>query len=372
MKYRLVSLVTLAINASAAAQALCPEMPSEFLFVEKIARGSPAQQANNIPYLYRMYFELNYRMKSASPFGDSFPLSRAEYLRLTPEQIAEKFTSEALKEYTERRTLELMRNHPTLVYPLIKKDLGSTDKQNLLRALIVARSLGSKEYLEPVLALFQSAKDNDIVEHAACTLEFIDDPRAITPMLGRRQNCYFFEHLRFLQRSRTPAQALLQLLSSPNADVRWKAVYALAESGDSSLVPYVKKLLQDPDKRVRVEAVSMAANLKVGEFPHIRPSLLKLLSDPAMDVRFYVATLLADRKDKVCANALLQLVKDKSLQQWQYTSIIEAMEHLTGTYVDYKKYDYRTYGYSATPGTPANLKLIDYFAEWVEHNQAHE
>lgn len=372
MKFRLVFLVTLVVNANAAAQASCPEMPSEFLFVEKIARSSPAQQANNIPFLYRMYFELDYRMKSSRPFGDSFPLSRAEYLRLTPEEIAAKSGSDALKEYTEQRALELMRNHPTLVYPLIKKDLGSTDKKNLLRALIVARSLRSKEYFEPVLALFQSAKDNDIVEHAACTLEFIDDPRAIAPMLRRRQNCYFFEHLRILQKSRTPSQALLQLLSSPNADVRWKAVCALAESGDSSLVPYVNKLLQDPDKRVRVEAVNMAANLKAGEFPHVRPSLVKLLSDPAMDVRFYVATLLADRKDKVCANALLQLVKNKALQQWQYTDIIQAIEHLTGAYVDYKKCDYRTYGYSATPGTPANLKLIDYFAEWVEHNQAHE
>ena len=92
---------------------------------------------------------------------------------------------------------------------------------------------------------------------AASALRDLNDLRAI-PLLVRHGIMRHFEVLRHLQRGRLANSELLALLDEKDAEVRWRAAYALAESGDPGLASIVKRLARDEASQARAQAANIA------------------------------------------------------------------------------------------------------------------
>src|SRR5258708_36027949 len=107
----------------------------------------------------------------------------------------------------------------------------------------------------------------------------------------------FYEVLRHLQHGRPADPVLVALTNRRDPDTRRRAAYALADSQDPALAAVVVKLAGDESPDVRHEAASMGANLPDAAFREVRPSLIRLLSDPVIDVKAYAAQTFAYRKD---------------------------------------------------------------------------
>lgn len=117
-----------------------------------------------------------------------------------------------------------------------------------------------------------------------------------------------FEELRSLQRGRPANPELVAFLDDKNPEVRWRAAFALAESGDPRLAPTVKRLARDEASEVRVQAANIAFLLPSDTFVRLRPVLVKLLTDKSVDVRSSVVILFATRKDAACTLSLYDLL----------------------------------------------------------------
>jgi HEAT repeat protein len=140
--------------------------------------------------------------------------------------------------------------------------------------------------------------------------------------------------------------------------MRWRAAYALAESGDSRLAPIVARLAGDEASKVRVEAGNIAFLLPTEAFVRLRPVLVRLLSDKAVEVRSSVAILFATRKDAVCAKALYDLLtQEEKLEPWRQSNLVQALQTMTGSYFGF------------IPGSisteSARQASLDRFARWI-------
>jgi HEAT repeat protein len=202
-------------------------------------------------------------------------------------------------------------------------------------------------------------------QQAVYALRDLNDPRAIRPMVEHdpASPMASFEVLRRLCKRRAAPPCLTRLLRSLNPEIRWRAAYALAESGDPKLVPMIEARLTDPDSRVRIYSAQIAFSLPKRDYARIESRIRAMLDDPDRQARLNVAEMLAWRRDRACAPALLALAQDDTLQEWEHSSVVQAINNLTGSYFDY------TIGSAGwRPTTAQNRAAIRRFAQWIRDN----
>lgn len=304
---------------------------------------------------------------------------------LTPETLADRILSKndsaILREAARRRFLDLLQAHQRVLEATVREDLASRDAAPVFRAFVVIGELRWSPFFDDVVGAYQRAMRGELLEptvnasqpapsveptnativmKAPYVLRSINDPRAIQLLLDSdaTQSLAFFEILRSLSRARAPDPALAALLRSNNPDVRWRATYALAESGDQSLVPEVLRLTADPDARVRQAAANMGFLIPEPGATAVRPRLVTLLHDRVRTVRYDVALSFAAKRDVVCAPALHELITGGQLEQGMTRSLVEAMQTLTGTYFGYER--------DELPETRTNRAAMRRFAAWFE------
>jgi hypothetical protein len=245
--------------------------------------------------------------------------------------------------------------------PLVKEDLAGTDNDNVQRGIRAASAFHLGQLFEDLVAVFQ--KNDKLALYAAYALRDLNDPRAIRILVERFPDrpTEYYECLLHLQHGRKADSALLRLLDSPDARIRWRATYALRESGDLALIPVARKLFQDTEASVRENAAVIPFLMPEEGFIQLRPDLVALLNDPNARVRYQIAVCFASRKDDVCAEALLKLLKEPGLEEWIYSNVIQSVNTLAGSYFGYEL--------GEPPANPANKSAADHFAEWIKSHR---
>jgi hypothetical protein len=326
--------------------------------VERTARLPTPQQDPGTARIYRDVWPILEReMLTAIAFNAATVPSVVEERNLTPEELATAYERQGgwafVAEAARVRCRRLLSSHAELVEGLAREDLRTKDREQLQRGLRAAGEFHLIALYENVVGQL----DGPAEEIAASALRDLNDPRAI-PQLVRHGIKRHFEVLRSLQRGRPANSELLALLHRKDFEVRWRAAYALAESGDPRLSPFVERLARDEAPQVRVEAGNIAFLLPFEAFIRLRPVLVRLLADRAVEVRSSVAILFATRKDAVCAQALYDLLaQEEKLEPWRQSNLVQALQTMTGSYFGF------------IPGTistqSARQGSLEHFARWI-------
>lgn len=334
-----------------------------FIETERIARMPKAEQAKQIAHVYHDLF-LSLEMRPHSMIVEpAFPMNRND---LTPEQAADALAGDkmgwvALFEAGRENCLALLQTNINVFVPLVKEDLAGTNDDNVKRGIRAASAFHLGQLFEDLVAVFQ--KNDKLALYAAYALRDLNDPRAIRILVERFPDrpTEYFEALLHLQHGRKADPALLRLLDSKDARIRWQATYALRESGDLALVPVARKLFKDSEAIVREHAAIIPFLMPEAGFIQLRPDLVALLNDPNARVRYQVAVCFASRKDDVCARALLGLLREKGLEEWIYSNVIQSVNTLAGSY----------FGYSLDqpPTSRTNQAAADRFAAWIKEHR---
>jgi HEAT repeat protein len=289
------------------------------------------------------------------------PSSDLDERDLTADELAAAYNRRGgwpvVAEAARVRCRALLASHPKEIESLAREDLESHDRAQLQRGLQATGRFKLTQLYDDAAAQLDGPEE----DFAAYALRELNDPRGI-PLLAHHGITRHYDVLRTLQRGRPADPALLALLIDKNSEVRWRAAYALAESGDPHLTPIVEHLLRDEASEVRVQAASIAFVLPTGALIQLRPQLVRLCTDQAIDVRAWITILFADRKDTVCAKALYGLLaQEQRLEPWRQSNLVQALQNMTGSYFGF------------VPGTissePARRASLDQFAQWISENR---
>jgi len=327
-----------------------------FLDVERTARLRTPQQDQETARVYRAVWPaLETEMLTA--FNGWAAPNAVEERNLTPEELATAYERQGgwpfVAEAARMRCRRLLGSHQKLVEGLAGEDLESKDQKQLQRGLRAAGQFHLTGLYEDVAAQLDGTEE----EVAASALRDLNDPRAI-PLLVRHGITRHYDKLRRLQRGRPANSELVALLHDQDSEVRWRAAYALVESGDPRLSPFVERLARDEASEVRVQAANIAFLLPSEKFVRLRAVLVRLLADKAVEVRSSVAILFATRKDAVCAKALYDLLThEEKLEPWRQSNLVQALQTMTGSYFGF------------VPGTisaeSARRASLDQFTRWI-------
>ena len=337
-----------------------------FVTVERTARLPALQQTLEIPRIYSDVWPILETEMLTAEIAD-FRLNRMtiDERNLTPEELATIYQQHGdwamVAKVARGRCRRLLALHADEVEDLAREDLRSKDQKRLWRGLRAAGDFRLAGLYDDVTAQLNGSED----VFAGQALRELDELRAI-PLLARHGIKGHFEVLRGLQRGRPANSELLALLNDKDAQIRWRAAYALAESGDPRLAPIVERLARDAASEVRVQAACIAFSLPSDAFVRLRVVLVALLGDNALNVRSSVVILFAARKDPVCAKALYDLLaEEEKLESWRQSNLVQALQTLTGSYFGF------------IPGTisteSARRAALDQFARWIlEKARAHQ
>ena len=372
----LANLVLFTTNFGAAQPRFEPEtlgaVRKIFLEVEQTARMSARDQVGHLPRLYRAVCpQLAGRFLSASLifFAKSSVVSitkpSAPMEELTADQRAAELEKMggwvALAHGARTRCREIFERHRNQVQPLVEEDLRSESTEAVRRGLSMAGGIRLTALFDQVVDAFHDSEESA----AAYALRGLGDTRAIPILIAKHPEdpTRYFEVLRTLQRRHAAHPMLLALLDSEQPSVRWRAAYALAESGDAALIPWVKRLARDDSPQVRRQAVGVGFSLTDEALDAVRPALVSLLSDPEVSVRLQAAVYFAQRQDAVCARALWELMKHaEDLEPWQHSNVVQAIHSLSG---------WSYFGF--TPGTVSTPEVrkaaLQRFARWIEDRE---
>lgn len=324
---------------------------------------SREEQAKHVAHVYHDLFQALEMRPFSMAVRPDFRVNRSS---LTPEQAADSLAGgdmgwAELFEGARKNCFELLQTNINLLVPLVKEDLTSTINANARRGIRAASAFHLGQLFDDLVTVFQ--KDDKLALYAAYALRDLNDPRAIRILVERSATrpTEYYECLLHLQHGRKAAPALLRLLDSPDARIRWQATYALRESGDLALVPIARKLFKDSDPIVREHASVIPFNMPEAGLTQLRPDLVVLLEDPDARVRYQLAYCFASRKDDVCAEALLKLLREPELEKWMYSNAIQSVANLAGSYFGYNL--------SEPPTTPANQAAADSFAQWIKQHR---
>ncbi|MFN3651089.1 MAG: HEAT repeat domain-containing protein [Armatimonadota bacterium] len=363
-----VVLLTLGLVTSAGAQELSAERArSLFVDVERVSRLPKEDQKEHVRRMYHEVFPAVSDLKAAG--ASTMPAPPLPIDNMTPDDAAARVLEqegvEGLRDRTRRKVLSLLARHPESVKPLVKSDLRSLERSDVLRGLSAAGRLQLQEALDGVLKIFRA--DRQEAEQAALTLRDLNDPRAIRALVERDKNrpTQYYELIRPLQRGRSADPALVKLLRHKSAVIREQAAYALTDSGDPDLASHVRRLVKDADARVRGQAAEMGFALSGSAFEKVRPSLTELLHDPERAVRLTTATGFAQRQDATAGPTLLTLLRDATLDAKAHGAVVRAIQSLTGT-----AFGYDTSESGWQPGTENNRQAIRRFEEWIRRQGA--
>jgi HEAT repeat protein len=339
--------------------------------VERIRRLEPKEQSKEVERLYRTLMPRVREM-----FRYALIQRKVDYNKgrdkQTPEAWVEKAWSmspdafEYLLWDTRAMGYVILDKNRSELRPLVLADLASKSEKDVKWALHVVSEVHGKEFFEPVLEVFE--KNAVCSEAAIYALREIGDARAIAPLIKRHPDLVAVsEALRTLQRNRRAEPALVALLDAKDAEVRGRAAYGLAESGDPALVGHIDKLLRDDNPRVRQAAANMGLCLDKEAYPRVRPAIVALAKDPDPGVKKFVLMCLAYRHDAACGPALLEMARDTKLGQLEHYQVVRMIYELT-----YSEFGYDTSEMGWRPDTPKNQEALRRFAEWVEKNSGPE
>jgi HEAT repeat protein len=332
-----------------------------FLAVERVARLPAPQQSQEIPPIYRdVWPVLKIELLTAMAVNTTLALNGLDEASLTPEELAAIYLRQGgwpvVAEAARARCRQLLATHAKEVEGLAREDLETKDTKRLRRGLQAAGDFRLIALYYPVAAQLDGTEE----VFAAYALRELNDPRAI-PLLVRHGVVRHFEVLRALQRGRPANPELLAFLDDKDPEVRWRAAYALAESGDPRLAPVVERLARDDSSQVRAEAANIGFLLPSDAFLRVRPALVTMLSDKSADVKSTVAIYFASHEDVVCAKALYELlVQEEKLEPWRQSNIVQSLQTLTGSYFGFIP------GTISTPS--ARQASLNQFAHWISEN----
>lgn len=332
---------------------------SAFISTQQISRLPAEEQTKRISKVYEHLRPVIVSMAMSVVPNAKANLIWSERSNYTPSELAERLIEvEAYSyfyAYGKASSDALLKNNLVSLSELVAADLRSSDLDLKKQGLNIIRDLGVPRFYKEVAQILKH--DPALETEAAYALRSLNEPRAIPILVNcdRSNPMKFFEILRFLSRSHSADATIIRLLDDKNPEIRWRAAYTLAESGDFALLLKVRKLVNDQDARVRQWAGSIPFFFSDSNFKSARAVILPLLNDQNQDVKAYIAVLFAHRKDRACAQALLDLVKDETLDQAARSNVIHAIQNLTGS----------TFGYYIGNGYRENRAAIRKYEEWV-------
>ena len=253
----------------------------------------------------------------------------------------------------------------------------STEASERRGRAVIAEDLAKKwsqvvEGLLPFMAeqlkRAEAAGDKDGGDLIAQIMRDLGDPRAIPVLLGKDgRNLRHNDAMRSLQRNRKADPMLVGLLADPDEPTRWRATLALTESRDPALEPHALRLLRDPSPRVREDALLLACFLP--DTKELREAMRALLVDKERKVRCRCASLLASKKDLLCAPVLLELLRQDDIERWDHFYLVQGMRVLAGTDFGYRIVAGQIRSEDWRPTTEENLGALARFAQWIEERK---
>lgn len=356
-----------------------------FLAIERIARLPAADQAKELDHLYHelappyMNFMLESILSSApgnildrnpaNGFNGNDALWASQLAnaasKLSPEEVADKLQHRMWLDIASRaRALQVFKAHAKPIEALIRADLKSGQKQSVSRACDVIQSLDLKTFTDQLLALMLAGGETS--EPANNALLFGHDPAIVQPLLARvdRDPKLLIRCSGLFQGplSRKPADTrLLNLLDSPDADVRYHAGYALCECSDPKLSGMVSKFAQEDEPRFRTTAAYIATHQAPDVFATMRKDLAPLLHDKDEEVRFAALRCFSQHKDAASGPVILEMLKSEhagAAGQGEVV-IMQALDAFAGEQFGY---DMHNWG----PRTRGNQQAIQEFEAWMK------
>ena len=265
-----------------------------FIKTETVSRLDNKEQKQHIKNLYQDIYPTLQTLKVFGIFPGPF-ISKEE-LKLSPKKLADVIAVDKhggwpwLIQFSINNCLDIFKTNQEHLIPFVKKDIESQITANKKRALYVIRDLNLTNFFKSIVYVLET--DSSLFGIATITLRDIDNPKAIAPIVRTCPNLQrnmVFGYLRLLQRGRSADPSLITLLESKDPEVRWRAGYALAESNDPKLIPYVFRLSKDKNAMVRKQASNIGLCIKGKNFEKVRPALITLLHDSSTKVKLFTA-----------------------------------------------------------------------------------
>ena len=360
-----------------------PNAPAreKFLTVERFARLPADEQAKGLAAFYRdivpgalnsVYLEI----LSSAPadllnrenrvFGGG-PEQWARQLQaaapqMTAEEVADNLgTLLWFNVAAHSRTMRVLRDQEKLVAPLVEADLDSPEVAPFERGCRVVRELKLTQYTGKILEVqiaggprAQAAHDvlvwlRDPALLERLRAEVVRDPKTLARHAGLIQGPLYGEKA---------DPEIAKLLSSPDAEIRYWAAYALMECKDETLAKPIAALAKEAATRTQEVALKMASKLSAEAFVSIRGDLVPLLRSADAAVQDAAIKAFAGHKDLAVAPVIREfLTKPPAKPGGGYNvTITQALNALTGSMFGY---DYLHWG------PEKNADAISKFDEWV-------
>lgn len=375
--------------AVAPGDAAAVEARKRFIEVERFARRPKAEQAEDLADFYknldsRSISPMIERILSVAPRNilDRDPKNTsydgnterwAQQLadvaeELSVDQVADKLKSPLWLNIAARaRALQVLRAYKDDVANLIDSDLNAPDRDAISRkATMLIASLDLRSFSQRLLGMYLTADDpSSAVLGALLTMK---DP-TILPVLLEKVKDEPASLLRISallpgQLAGEPApQELLELLDSPDADIRYHAAYALQACRDPALAEPAVKLADEKEARFREMAALWTAKLPEKAFTEVRTDLLPLLHDEDEEVCLAALRSFGQRRDPAAGPVILELLKRENLEEQHKITVMQAMSALSG----------KTWGYNMHawgPDAPGNREAIQKFEEWLKDQKS--
>ncbi len=191
---------------------------------------------------------------------------------------------------------------------VIQSLLASGEMRHLTVGIVV--DMG-KAVVEALASLLED--DDEEVRHvAAVALAKMGDARVGPFLLNALRECSDIVTVDNLLNMGKPAvEALIAGLDDKDADLRWRCVLALGETGDRQAVEPLAKALKDENMRIR-EAAAQALG-KIGDKRAVS-ALIDALSDDDHYVREFAANSLGDIGEESAVEPLIGRLRDEIWQ----------------------------------------------------------
>jgi len=299
------------------------EARERFLEVERFARLPGDRQERELRGFYRkwapFYMNSMYEGILSSCPGDILNRSTSGFIggdvkavwarqladaanTLTAEEVADILENRLWLDVAGRaRTVQLLKQCPEALAALIAEDLASNDLLAVKRACAVIGDFRLRQFTDKVLALYLA--DTPLSQPARTALVWLGDPATVRPLIQQidKDPKSIARHAGLFQGPLAGCAAeptLVNLLDSPDADLRYHAAYALYECRDAALAKPIAKLAKETEPRLQIAALKLAMRLPDDAFATIRSDLVPLISSKDDGVRLEAITCFAKRKDR--------------------------------------------------------------------------
>lgn len=366
-----------------------------FLEIERIARLPRAEQAGQLPRVYR-----DLAPRYMSPFitmiissyrsnildNDHFDVPGGDHesrwasqlteaaKALTTEQVADKINAGMWLNVGARvRCLQIFKDHPQELAGLIDTDLDSGNTARISRAAATILAAELRSYSRRLIDMFlaeledtKTSERKDQFEAIRRTLLFLHDPDIIPILLAKvKENPRLLIHVSgFFQHPlyHKPVDPMLfSLVSSEDREVSYHAAYALAECSDARLAPLTASFAQDSESRFRWLAAHWSLNMPRQAFLSIRQDLQPLLQDKAEDVFEQALRCFTRHRDPEAGKVILALLKQSEIPSQLEVAVMQCLHELADSHFGYNMHNWG-------PGQRKNSEAIETFEAWLKEN----